>query len=235
MAIKHPQTRKHAASYTKKQQGFTIIELLIATTVFSLVLLMAVSGILHVTRLYYKGVVQARTQETTRTIAEEIGEAARFNPSDLSNLGSLVSAVDIPAGDPDTGFFCIGPRRYTIAIDRQLTTNSPSTVRLQKRHVMWADQPGPPGCTAPADLDLETPTADGREMLAEFMRITHFRITPLANAGPGVYKIDIGVAYGDSDLLESDSGAPKTCKIGTSGQEFCAVTSLSVVTERRLN
>ena len=61
-----------------EQNGFTIIELLIATTVFSLILLISVAGILQISRMYYRGVTQSRTQETARSIIDEVGEAIRF-------------------------------------------------------------------------------------------------------------------------------------------------------------
>ncbi len=55
-----------------KPHGFTIIELLIATTIFSVVLLLAASGLLYIGRLYYKGLTSSATQEAARNIMQEL-------------------------------------------------------------------------------------------------------------------------------------------------------------------
>lgn len=214
------------------QKGFTVIELLIATTVFSLVMLLAVASVLQITRMYYRGVTQARVQEAARTIIDEIGESYRLSQEDISNINLVGGGPDIVPADPDTGFFCLGSKRYTFAIDRQLK-ESPAASTRQKRHVMWVDKPAG-GCLAAADLSLAQPSVDGREVLSENMRLTRFDITNTGwGGGPDTYRFTIGVAYGDDDLLVTD-GPTKTCKSALTGGEFCATSQLSVTVTKRL-
>ena len=218
------------------QRGFTVIELLIATTIFSIILLMAVAGILHITRMYYKGVVQSRSQEVTRGIVDEIGETLRFSKDVITIPSPVTCGPDIDDNDPlpaacsDTGYICIGAKRYTYAIDRQLKT-SPAANAREKRHVLWADQPVG-GCTAPADFTLDEPTADGRELLSEHMRLTRFDLLPVA-VGSDTFRLHVGVAYGPNDLL-SVNGSTNPCEGAVGGGEFCAVANQSVTVVKRL-
>ena len=222
----------------KRQAGFTIIELLIATTVFSLVLLMAVAGILQISKQYYQGVTQARVQEAARAVTDEIGESIRFSTDSITMLNLVSGGPEIDASSADdTGYFCLGAKRYTFAIDRQLSP-SPSTApdSKEQRHVLWTDQPAG-GCTGPVgDLNIDQPSADGRELLSENMRLTHLELVDLGIAGVNAYRLDIGVAFGDDDLLSvDDSGKSKTCEGAFVGGEFCAVSNLSISVTKRLD
>lgn len=60
-------------------RGFTIIELLIATVIFSLILLVVTGSIIQFSKIYYKGVATSKTQEVARTIAEDMARSAQFS------------------------------------------------------------------------------------------------------------------------------------------------------------
>ena len=236
------------------QRGFTVIELMIATTIFSLVLLLAVAGILHITRLYYQGVTQARTQEVARSIVEEISESIRFSKAGvvegyaLSNPGPEQNTSD------HVGFYCVGNKRYTFAIDRQLDSSlpdaPPAPTTKHKRHVLWADQPTTSCAPAPggssAQLDIQNPSNPdpedlGRELLADNMRLTRFEIVPIPAAtdvtlGTETYRVSVGVAYGDDDLFRPvmSGDTSRSCQTDFAGSEFCAVSNLSVTVTKRL-
>ncbi len=219
------------------QKGFTIIELLIATTIFSLVLLMATAGIMHVTKQYYQGVVQARVQEAVRTVIDEIGESVRFSSSTLSSP-NFVSGTFAGGDLNHFGTFCLGAKRFAFAIDRQLVSNSPQESLKQKRHVLWTDQPAA-GCPDPtlidqAFLNNDEPSSGvgGREVLSENMRLTKFSVAPVPSAATGTYRVEIGVAYGDEDLLDATT---RKCKTGYAGSEFCAYAEMSVTITKRLD
>jgi len=208
----------------KKQSGFTIIELMIATTVFSLVLMSTLAGIIQITKMYFQGVALTRTQEVARNVVDEIGESIRFTKEPLIVQPELLINGGIGLGASDTGYFCIGARRYTYAIDRQLK-EVPNTAKKEKRHVLWVDQPT--SCTGPANLTRGL--TDGRELLSENMRLTRFGVKDNGAS----YTIDISVAYGDSDLIVYNDN-PVTCESAFAGGEFCGVANLSVSVVRRL-
>jgi len=246
---------------SSREDGFTIIELMLSTVVFSIVLLMCMAGILQITRLYYRGVTQSSTQEVARTITNEISEAVQFSNSkiyvpkadDGTDVNPFGPEIDSSAVDPDAdagvyadvGFICIGGKRYTFAMDRQLRFDNPDAELSQKSTGLWVDQPID-GCAnaavaRPLDLDnrTEVEATNGSELLNENMRLTQFEISPVDTVGgsvnDNVWNIKVAVAYGDNDLLElSEDGDRRRCKPSGPGVEFCATSEISTTVRRRV-
>lgn len=211
-------------------KGFTIIELMIATAIFSLVMMIIVASIIQVTKMYYRTNTITRSQEIARGVIEEIGESIRFSNDAIDTSGMIASGPNINVGDSDTGYFCIGSRRYSYAVDRQLKSQNPDSSKKERKNVLWVDEPE--NCSGNGPVNFASlDTDNGRELLAENMRILKLDIKPIA--GLRTYNIDIVIAYGDEDLLEIDNGE-KLCKIGVPGVEHCYVTKLSVTAEKRL-
>src|SRR6266498_3833396 len=52
--------------------GFTIIELMVATTIFSIVLMVILASFLQIGRMFYKGISINNTNEATRTLVDDI-------------------------------------------------------------------------------------------------------------------------------------------------------------------
>jgi prepilin-type N-terminal cleavage/methylation domain-containing protein len=228
MKIKKP-------AINKSMSGFTIIELMISTTIFSLVLMICLGGILQITKMYYRSVTQNNTRETARSIADEIGEAIRFSSQSIA-LGAPVVGPQITVDDTteDTSYFCIGNKRYTYAIDRQVKPE-PKVGLKEKKHALWVDTPE--ACSAAADLDDEN-LADGggRDLVPVNMRLYELSVSSVGTSGD-MFEISVGVAYGDDDLLSprpADSPTELTCEGAFAGVEFCATTNLRVTVQKRL-
>src|SRR6478609_5585690 len=94
--------------YKSKQAGFTIIELLIATTVFSVVLLVFLTAFIRISQLFYKGVNMSHTQETARTVLQDISDDIQFYKTTI-NTTSL-----------GQGYFCVGAHRYAFNLHQQV-------------------------------------------------------------------------------------------------------------------
>lgn len=88
------------------QKGFTVIELLVATMVFAVVLLLVSYAIIGLTRQFYRGMHQAKTQEVARNITEEIAKNIQY---------SKVSPINLAPGA-----WCISERTYTAVQGRRL-------------------------------------------------------------------------------------------------------------------
>src|SRR5687767_2647693 len=116
----HPKIRRDA-------RGFTIMELLISTVVFGVVLLVVSTAILQFTRVYYKGLTESNVQETTRTIADAITQGIQFS-------GGTVTSTGTPTAGANAAF-CIGNQQYSYQIGHQLT-DSTSPSGTQKRHAL---------------------------------------------------------------------------------------------------
>jgi prepilin-type N-terminal cleavage/methylation domain-containing protein len=75
------------------EDGFTIIELLIATTVFSVVLVGALAGFLEIGKLFYKGVSTTSTQSIANEVLQDVS-------GQFQSAASFTKVL--PQGDVDT-------------------------------------------------------------------------------------------------------------------------------------
>lgn len=201
--------------------GFTIVELMIASTVFATVLLVVTFAVLQIGRTYYKGITTTRTQEATRAVVDELSQAIQF--------GSGEPYVNLSGG-----VVCAGSKRFSFVLNQQVT-----------------------GGTAPGDHALMMEQVDacdgqvrdmsaGREMLNTRMRLASFDVQRVVDSeddddevpviGARLYRITVRVVSGDNDLLEdrSGNGILDSCRAERAGGQFCAVSELSTVVQRRL-
>lgn len=228
----------------KSQKGYTIVELMVANVIFSLILLAAMAALVQIGRLYYKGITASRTQETARAVIEELSQAIQFSNSEIDLSGIN---LDDSAGN-HSGFICVGPVRYTFLIN-----NSPARDQVVDSdsgpiyHSLWRDIPAggcansslARGANLSAVDPCDSPTApyvscsEGRELLEDNMSLTNFIVS---NPPTGLSIIDLAIAYGEGDLLEEDPNiAGRTvCKGATIGVEFCAISELSTTVTRRV-
>jgi prepilin-type N-terminal cleavage/methylation domain-containing protein len=87
--------------------GFTIIELLVATTVFSIVLMVILASFLQIGRMFYKGISVSNTQETARSVVESISDDMKLSQSFIPTANYNTTAK----------YFCVGDHRYVYNID----------------------------------------------------------------------------------------------------------------------
>lgn len=209
--------------------------------------------------MYYKGLTTSQTQQTARSLLDEITQSIQLSGANIDPERSLTGAAAptgptiAPAANPTTnaiGFFCIGTTRYTYVVDRQ-QDNANDALQKKIRHAMWADEPGvcadvpSAGVSAyfnqyPVDLTATQPsTYNGRDVLADNMRILKMNIQqPLGISDKSVWQVVLTVAYGDDDLLIPDPSNPATrriCRSTALGGQFCAFSELSTIVKRRIS
>jgi prepilin-type N-terminal cleavage/methylation domain-containing protein len=208
--------------------GFTIIELLIAMTVFSLILTAAVFGMVQVGRAYYKGVIVSRTQHTTRSILDDISRTIQLSGGDI-----------VFGNDNSIRALCIGGVRYSVLMNAQLTESAPvdfDSDNPQAKNVFWKETGGCAGDVLTLENFATGIEGEGTELLGANMRVTDFRVTNHDNSS--LYTITLSIAYGDQDLLDvadDDDGNSRTiCAPGVAGTQFCAISELSTTVMRRL-
>lgn len=216
---------------TLQNKGFTIIELLIATSVFAVILLILTSGIMQIGRVYYRGVTGAQTQEVARSVVDDVKEAIQLSGGTV-NLG--LSGGGYSAG------YCIGSRLYMFNQYRQLTTTSGPA--LTSENVTN-------GCGSVTSLPPAGPITNQAERLNQKMRIANFSV---ASAGGNLYNITLRIVTGDNDMLCSPTYPGNTCASGTmpsaaelnrpdlrckgvKGMQYCAVSEISTTVTRRVN
>jgi prepilin-type N-terminal cleavage/methylation domain-containing protein len=207
--------------------GFTIIELLIATTVFSVVLLLMTFGIIQVTNTFFKGDNDASTQRVATSVLNTLSQAVQFNGGTVSQSANTL---------------CIGGQQFSYWLGYQLEPNANGA--LDQKTSALVENTG--GCTG-------TASATGRELLTDDMRLSNLTVTCLSSAtlcsstttAGALYQIDVRVVYGDYDLLYSPSqphllplqaalATDAACSGQGVGEQFCAASNISTVVSERI-
>ncbi len=245
-------------SMKQQQRGFTIVELLFSTAIFSVILLLCLSALVQIGRMYVKGVTTAQTQQSAGAVLDELSQAMQFSGAKINTIaiipgnGGGVSerygpTIPISGGSVAQGalgYFCIGNTRYTFAMDR-MQGEANDVNRKMIRHDFWVDEPGQCAgvdpvqlyTTAPVDLTSagNPSNYNGRDLLSDNMRLIRMRLNPLATDG-SIWRVQITVAYGDDDLLITDpqDSSRRYCRGGNIGTQFCAFSELSTIVKRRV-
>lgn len=229
--------------YHKKQKGFTLIELMVSTIVFSLVLMAVTVALVQISRLYYRGVTQARTQEIMRNVSDEISQSIQFSAQDVTPPNYPVGSTPGPdiassnrGADSDQFYFCVGPKRYSFAVDRMVSKEAIANTNKYSPHGLWVDVPTT-GCAnsavapGPANLSVVQPTTVGRELLQQNMRITKLELIPISDE---LWTLNLAIAYGEEEFFFVNDEGRKICEGSRIGVELCATSELSLTILRRV-
>jgi prepilin-type N-terminal cleavage/methylation domain-containing protein len=220
------------------QRGFTLIELMVATVVFSIILLVATYGLLQIGRTYDEGLNEVNTQQTAQAALDTISQDIQFNS------GMVSEAVNGPAY-----VICIGKDRYSALMHQELYDNSTSHALIQDATSGFCNPVGSSPNGPIVGLNGATPLAPqvgmAKELLAPSMRLANLSVANIP-LGSDLYIINIRVVYGEKNVLCSPTlhdcnnsaltninQTDLSCKGGVINQ-FCAVSDLTTTVQRRL-
>lgn len=214
----------------QNSKGFTIVELLVATSVFSVVLMICTTALLQISRTFQKGVTVTNTQEVARSVIDEISDAIAYSAGDIQPL---------TVNNGSKGY-CLGNLRYSylpgIMLNEASTTHAFVVDRLDELGV-------PLQCSSTVQaLDLSTnPLPNNpRELLAPRMRVVKFSITNQGGTGR-LYSVNIKLVTGAFDLLTpslasetTPAGSDVKCGGILTGSQYCSTVELTTVVQKRL-
>ena len=221
-------------------KGFTILELIIATTIFSGALLMLMLGFLSISNSYTKGLTVTETQNVSRNAINTISQSLEFGNSSSYQP----PPAGAPSGGPYSAWFCADNYIFAYTLGQEVGVNGNDALE-QVPHTTCpvAGVSGCPGqgTTKPtADSCAKSPGAV--ELLGPRMTLTTLGITSELE---GTYQIDVGVAYGDPQFLHGvtvsgvinyyDIGSSKVTCTGTTADNFCATSELQTVIGPRID
>lgn len=213
------------------KRGFTVIELMIATGVFAVVLLTVTMAVLQMSRIYYRGVTTTNTQNTARQIMDTLSQAVQFSGDTI--VPTAPAGTSQPTGTDLA--FCIGNKKYSYVLGRALHDGPRDDSNKRMPHVLVEDRssadcvggsPTPYNMASQAALTGSTT----RELMAPNMRLTDLRVFREGD----LYRITVRVASGDSDVLTNPDAADAKCKGERLSIQYCAVTELSTVVTKRI-
>lgn len=214
----------------QSQAGYTITELMIASVAFASLLLLLSYGVISFSSRYYRGVNNALTQGTARSVIDIISQSIQLGSSGVTPT------------DSSRNYFCAGGYFFIYNNQGVMFTGNTATQTGLYMTPMLSNV-----CASPPII----PTTNGKQLLAERIRISTLNVT--STALPNTYAVDLVLAYGDNDLLcapisqssSCDDGAATLlngqlakapdvqCKL-TRGNQFCATAKLSSAVQRRV-
>jgi prepilin-type N-terminal cleavage/methylation domain-containing protein len=213
-------------------KGFTIVELLIATLIFSVVLVVLTTSFISISNNFYKGVTAANVQNTARNVANDIVQAIQ------NNSGPITSGV------PNNGSldYCIGGVRYSYLLGYELKKglSMANDITNQSPYGLVTDAASTYCDNNSPALDLKAASVPPvRELLTENTRLLSFTINPIgscdgANSNLCLYSVNVVVIYGDNDLLTAAPYDANTICQSGSGSQSCAWTQLSTFAYKRV-
>ena len=199
------------------QSGFTILELMIATMVFSTILLLCTFGIIQIGNTYYRGGALVRTQNANRKVIDALTSAIQYGGSGIvptKPVGDSLVTIPVSTTVADRHVVCIGNLRIRFQATKYVGSASDDWSIL-------VDDQGASNCNA----DLAR--GSGKELLGKGMRITELDIKRSTDSN---YSIKLAIAYGTNDLIDSSTGL---CKPGA-GNQFCATSVFETTVQRRV-
>jgi len=232
--------------------GFTIVELMIATAIFTIILIITTTTIIGITQTYIKGSVENQTEDTATSILNEISQDIEFNNGSTINTSYLYTdsnGVITPIQNSvNEYYFCIGNDVYVYSFDFPLNTSDP-TEAYNIGLVRYSATSCPTSLTGLPNTLSNMPTGY-EELLVQNERIGALYIQGQTINSTATYtvKVEVGYASNSANTLISDNSAyqnghtvppanytyPYQCLSGTDSS-FCAVTDLTTMVAPRIN
>lgn len=180
--------------------GFTLIELMMALTFFSFMMVLISIGVIQIMKIYQAGVSSRRTQQAARLVMEDITREVRGT-----------STIPVPATtSPSANTLCLLRGNQPIYYERF----SDGKFSKKTGAISCSD------LTGATETVLVNPVSGNNEL-----RMQAFKLHKIQDATTGrdtSLNITLVVSTGASDLL---SGG--VCIPGISGSQFCATTQLN--------
>lgn len=207
----------------RTEQGFTIVELMIAMTVFSFILVMVTVSFVQIGRLFYKGVTVARTQEATRGIISNLTGNLQFQSNAIvcENTAGSACGSTLPA----EGVLCVGNTHYFYRVEPP-KSEAPDTGTIPPSYLSLNTT------TDAADCDFDEGHDEAQNLLGDGMRLID--INARCDAASELCDVLLELAFGDRSLMRIENSRQAQCLGGVVGSQFCAVSRLSSSVIRRV-
>jgi len=191
----------------KSQKGFTILELMIAISVFTVAIVLMTIGIIAIGRYYQQGATKAKLLTASREIQSEFTQAIQY--SGISVDPQEQSGFQVDGSGTDYSYSCLGNIRFRWQLD---VPNN-----------FFVDNISNSSCedNKSADFTISDPLPNGTV-------VTQFDID-----GNNPYTLTTRFVIGDQQLFVN-SNYSQQCQNDILGSEFCSVVSLSSTVARKV-
>lgn len=215
-------TRVHQSN-----RGFTLLELMVATSVFTVILLVLTVGVISFSKSYFSSVTRSNTQAVARAVVNDITQSIQYGKQVKTGLVNGNSKG-----------FCIDSTLYSYALGYKVTSSPGGGYQSRYGLVKSTGTV----CAASTPYEVTTlaslPLSSDHELLGDNMRLLQLDVQEVSD---GTYEVSVRVASGDDDLLGIATGFVATsdadwltfgCQ-GGSGTQFCALSNLTTTVQQR--
>ncbi len=195
------------------RKGFTILELLLATTVFSTILLVLTTTIIRLNGTYYQAIIRSQTLNATKNIVSTVTQQIQTSSSDfVYNGGSLTWSFTAASVNPKLyeAYYCIGDNEYIYQIGGLVVATPGNYDEAYYGLILKNDaqckNPGPSISQNNNDLSSTTPglgSGNVFNLVPNNMRLLKFDIVRVPNT-TRLYKVDVKMAYGNDGNYDND-------------------------------
>lgn len=218
----------------RSEQGFTIIELLLAMTFVSMLLLAIAATVIQIGTIYNRGLTMKAVDQSGREVSTDLQRTiGQSQPFDTASSFRQQRYPETPINDADGGRLCTGTYSYIWNYGRSLKKpiNTYVVGDAEIRLVRVRDAGGQ-YC---ADPTKRIEIADATELLSAGDRnvaVQSFAITEVASnptISQAIYRIVLEIGTNDQSALQRDAGLTTidtSCRPPSddaSQQDFCAV------------
>lgn len=222
-------------NHARRTTGFTIIELMLAMTFISVLLVAIALTTIQVSHIYNKGLTIREVNQVSRAVSADlqrsIGASTPFNVDTTSPTTRYIVR-------PGGGRLCIGRYSYAWNFGKALAAG-PSAPSIYNKyddgtpvHFAKVNDPSASLCTAPT---TSIKKSDSTEMLAsgDHDLVLHtFSITNSATdtgTGQALYAISMTIGTNDRAQLTTNDTSCKPPSQGDGSQDYCSVNQLDMV------
>lgn len=235
---------------TMKQKGFTLVELMLAMTFISMLLLAIALTIVQVANIYNRGILLREVNQVSRSISDELEQAIRSS-STFTNDPAARRYVNNQWG----GRLCTGQFSYIWNYGKSLSAVSPNRNQYSaanpsgnivrdngtnRYEITFVKVPDGLGAYCVPDTNGRYANIDPTDAV-ELMRtgdhtlaIHNLTLDSAATAkdvlsGQQIYKISYTLGSSDINALTSDQSACKAPNVAGADFNYCSVQQFTIV------
>lgn len=216
-----------------KQQGFTLIELMLAMTFLAMLILAIAMTTMQIGRIYSKGITLREVNQVGRTAIDDLRRAVGASkPFDLASSDVLIT-------QPNGGRLCLGDYSYVWNTGDALKTgagvytyNDSASTPV---HFARVKDNGRTICAAGfsrvnVNQATELLTSGDRDLVLQSLSIKRTANDTTVGQGQALYAVSmiIGTNSGDEDLL-AGAAACKPPLEAIDAQEYCSINQFDIV------
>lgn len=224
-----------------KTKGFTLIELMLAMTFISILLVAIAMTTIQISKIYNKGITLREVNQAGRSVSDDLQRSISSSiPFDVTPKrdASPATATSKYVVRDGGGRLCLGRYTYAWNYGRSIAGVSGAPTILNEyddntpvRFAKVAD-PNAALCTDPT---LEINRADATEMLASGDRdlVVHaFDVMPGASdatTGQTIYAISMIIGTNDSQTLTTNDASCKPPADSEGSEDYCSVNQFNII------